>query len=406
MDVTPIPEGLAVDATEYSSGIEFAPDFEQLDARVFCVQRVAHEVQRIDGAPQVGDVIVAINGQTLVEFDRIVGPYLLYSTLYGRAWALARALGSQPAWWPTALNRGETTYRLRNPERGEYEIRQPGLKADDVSWPSLPSRTFPGFTVSLSLPSFDLYRSAPGRNIVAFDWKGFTKDNLVDDLAQLVAYSSGNELLDHDVIVDFTRSRGGSDGVLALQVLVGQPFKTTFGDLRISDVIDPFIASREASPRLRDWLLNDVRAAQARGDAYTAPVPFKLRHLPVESDGILQPAPQHFTGRLVAIFGSQMGSQVDQVASILIDNGACHSIGMPTGGYSNSWEWEENVTFPTTGQPVAEFIWSMGRTYRPNGEELEGNPPVPDDVVLLTTENVADYYDRLLQRAVEYLTSE
>ncbi len=69
---------------------------------------------------------------------------------------------------------------------------------------------------------------------------------------------------------------------------------------------------------------------------------------------------------------------------------------MPTGGYSNTWEWEENVTFPTTGQPVAEFVWSMGRTFRPNGEELEGNPPTPDDVVLLTSENVADYHDRLL----------
>jgi hypothetical protein len=405
MDVTPIAGGLAVDATEYSSGIEFAPDFELLDERVFCVQRVAANLQGTDGVPQVGDVLVSINGQTVADFDRVAGPYLMYSTLNGRAWALAHALGTQPAWWPTMEQDHQFRYRLRNVERGEYECRLAGVKAQDVSWLPLPSRTFPGFTLSLSLPSFDLYRPAAGQNIVAFEWKGFTKDDLINDLAQLISYASGNELLDHDIIVDFTRSRGGSDGVLALQVLLGQPFKTTFGDLRISDVIDPFIASREASPRLRDWLHNDVRAAQARGDAYTAPVPFKLRHLPADSDGVLQPASQHFTGRLVALFGSQVGSQVDQVAAIVIDSAASHSIGMPTGGYSNSWEWEEHVKFPTTGQPVAEFIWSMGRTYRPNGEELEGNPPTPDEVVLLTHENVTDYYDRLLQHAVEYLNS-
>jgi hypothetical protein len=303
---------------------------------------------------------------------------------------------------PTAR---EFHYRLRNADQREYDVRLLARKADEVRWPPLPSRKYPGFARALSRRSFDLYVPAAGQKIVAFEWKGFWKDDLVDDLAQLVAYASDNDLLDHDVIVDFTRSRGGSDGVLALQVLLGRPFNTTFCDLRISDVIDSFIASREESPRLRDWLLNDVRPAQARGDAYTGRVPFKLRHLPAGSDGILQPAPVHFTGRLVALLGSQMGSQVDQVASILIDNGACHSIGMPTGGYSNSWEWEENVTFPTTGRPVAEFIWSMGRTFRPNGEELEGNPPVPDDVVLLTRENVADYYDRLLQRAVEFLSA-
>ena len=91
---------------------------------------------------------------------------------------------------------------------------------------------------------------------------------------------------------------------------------------------------------------------------------------------------------------------------MLIDNAACHTIGMPTGGYSNTWAWEENVRFPTTGQRVAQFVWSMGRTFRPNGEELEGNPPIPNDVALLTSENVADYHDRLLQRAIEHLNSE
>ncbi len=403
MKVTPIEGGLPVDGDEYASGVEFAPDFERLDEHIFCVQRVSYDVEGNDVVPQLGDVLVSINGQSPAEFDSVVGPYLLYSTLNNRAWSLAEALGRQPAYWPTLNEQREFAYRLRNAAGEEYELRLAGMQADNVSWHPQPSRTFPGFTLSLSLPSFDMYRPLDGQSIVAFEWKDFEKDHLSEDLSHLVAYASGNQLFEHDVIVDFTRSSGGSDGVLALQVLLGKPFKTTFGDLRISEVIEPFIISRERSPRLRDWLHEDVRGAVERGAAYTDPVPFKLRHLPRDSDGVLQPAPQHFTGRMVCLFGSQVGSQVDQIASMVIDNELCHSIGMPTGGYSNTWEWEENITIPTTGRPVAEFIWSMGRTFRPNGEELEGNPPVPDEVILLTSDNVADYHDRLLQRAVEYL---
>jgi hypothetical protein len=287
MEVLPINGGLAVDATEYSTGIEFAPDFEKLDERVFCVQRVANSVDGMDRVTHVGDVLVSINGQSVADFEGVVGPYLRYSTLNGRAWALARALGTQPGWWPTMEQGRDFLYRLRNAERGEYEVRLTRRMTADISWPPLPSRTFPGFALALPLRSFDLYRPAAGQNIVAFEWRGFEKDYLVDDLEQLIDYASRNRLFEHDVIVDFTRSRGGADGVLALQILLRKPFKTTFGDLRISDVIDPFIASREESPRLRAWLHNDVRAAQARGDAYTSPVPFKLRHLPADSDGIL-----------------------------------------------------------------------------------------------------------------------
>lgn len=187
MEVIPLAGGLVVDATEYSSGLEFAPDFEQLDKRVFCVQRVADALAATDVVPQVGDVLVSVNGQSAADFEGVAGPYLLYSTRNGRSWALARALGTQPAWWPTMEQGREFHYRLRNPERGEYEVRLKFLNAEDVRWPQLSSRTFPGFSLSLSLLSFDLYRPAAGQNIVAFEWKAFGKDDLVDDLAQLNA---------------------------------------------------------------------------------------------------------------------------------------------------------------------------------------------------------------------------
>jgi hypothetical protein len=76
---------------------------------------------------------------------------------------------------------------------------------------------------------------------------------------------------------------------------------------------------------------------------------------------------------------------------------------MPAGGYSNTWEWEELLTMPGTDLPVAEFMWSIGHTIRPNGELAEGNPAPVDVWIPLTRANAAEYYATLLGEALELL---
>ena len=76
---------------------------------------------------------------------------------------------------------------------------------------------------------------------------------------------------------------------------------------------------------------------------------------------------------------------------------------MPTGGFSNTWEYEENLVFPTTGKRVARYMWSIGHTIRPNGEVLEGNPAIPREVVPITRENYPTYDDDLLRRGLDWL---
>ena len=76
---------------------------------------------------------------------------------------------------------------------------------------------------------------------------------------------------------------------------------------------------------------------------------------------------------------------------------------MTAGGYSNTWEWEETITFPGTNQPVVQFMWDIGHTIRPNGEILEGNPALPDELFLLTRNNFDIYYQELVRKALEYL---
>jgi hypothetical protein len=238
-----------------------------------------------------------------------------------------------------------------------------------------------------------------------------------------MAFAEAECLLDRAVLFDATRSGGGSLGAYAVQRIQPHPFKTTFGTLQISDVIEPFVAERrEAFERkqlldgdgketvddgswLMDWLEHDVLEALARGDEVTAPVPFKLAHAPKDSDGILQPAPIHFQGPMVVFSGPNGGSHLDQFVSIVADNELGPILGMQAGGYSNTWEWEEVLTYPGTDQAVVGFMWNIGHSIRPNGEILEGNPAEVTHPIPLTAGNAGVYYDLLLTEAFSYLDS-
>lgn len=206
-----------------------------------------------------------------------------------------------------------------------------------------------------------------------------------------------------------------------MQRLQGKPFKTTFGNLRISDVIEPWVEDRRAAfarreltdggvPEtiddgtwLMEWLEEDVLPALARGDAYTNNVPFKSAHAPKDSDGVLEPASVHFRGPFAVISGPSGGSHLDQFIHQVVDNDLGPVVGMPTGGYSNTWEWEEVLTFPGTDQPVVAFMWNIGHTITPGGEIAEGNPAEIDEWVPLSADNVENYYALLLEAALRQL---
>jgi len=269
----------------------------------------------------------------------------------------------------------------------------------------------------LETPTFDLHRpeqDGPPR-VLLLDWKRFER-SLPADVDRLMAYASEHGLLDCGVIFDGTTSGGGSRGAYALARLVVRPFKTTFGNLRISDITEAFIddvrrerahggvgEAGDGGRRLLEWLENDVMRAVRDAKPYSPDVPFKLAELPKDSDGIMQPAPVHFRGGLVCMFGPHGGSHLDQFAAMVIDNDLGHTIGLPAGGYSNTWEWTETLRFARTGAAVASYMWNIGHTLRPTGEILEGNPALPREIVPVTRDNFSKYYDDVLRRALAHL---
>lgn len=154
---------------------------------------------------------------------------------------------------------------------------------------------------------------------------------------------------------------------------------------------------------LMDWLENDVSQGIRAGQKYTNNVPFKLAHLPKYADGWMNPARVHFRGPMVCLLSPYGGSHLSQFASIVVDNDLAPVLGMPDGGYSNTWEWTEVLVFPISKKPIVSYMWNIGHTLRPNGEILEGNPVKVDEYIPVTSVNYLGYHQNLIDRALELL---
>lgn len=370
--------------------------------------------------PEVGDRVVGVNGRSFSEYLEAVEPYHRYSTINGLWWQLATWLPQKSYQFPPDLYRQNLALELEREDGQRYSVTLPYLAPDTIDWHGHGARHYPGFHLEIETSTFDLYLHDEGSPVLLLSWHGF-REGLVTDVDRLMEYARDNGLLGHAIIWDGTRSRGGSKGPYAVQRLSPRPFKTTFGNLRISDVTQPFIEEKREQYEaqqildsgvtetiddgtwLMEWLEADVSEAMHAGEEYSNNVPFKLAHAPKTSDGVLQPADVHFTGPMVCLLGPYGGSHLDQFAAIVADNDLAHIIGMPAGGYSNTWEWQETLVFPISGQPVVGFMWSIGHTIRPNGEILEGNPAAVDEYLPVTRENYLDYYPTLISRALELL---
>lgn len=396
------------------------PD-QSADGPAYFIADVADDPAMAEG-PAPGERLVAVNGRPVAEYETMVAPYLRHSTPANLRWRIGMGMPVRTAELPPSFYGATLELTTEAADGTQHEYSLPYRAAGALAWRDLSEPAYPGFSTAMETPTFDLLVPDDDRPLLVLLWHGFER-TLVRDVDALMEMATERSWLDRAIIFDATRSGGGSLGAYAVQRLQPRPFRTTFGTLRLSDVIEPFIADKQAEVSaggamdsggpeglddgtwLLDWLVNDVADALARGDSVTAAVPFKLAHAPKDSDGALQPAPVHFRGPLAVFCTPRRGSHLDQFMAIVVDNGLGRVIGLPAGGYSNTWEWEEVLTFPGTDQPVVGFMWSIGHTVRPNGEVLEGNPAEPHEWIAPTPENVGHYYEILYDRALAYFAS-
>ncbi len=429
LDVSLVPGGLRLAESAglaggagpiYTAPVRILPDYS--DPAVYFVADVSEDAAHFpDGRAEPGDRVLAVNGLPIAAYEQAVRPYQASSYRPNLRWRMAEDISARSAIMPPSFYEDVLELELEREGGSRATVRLPYLGPGSIPWANLSEPHYPGFRLEHSTLTYDLYLPEDDRTVLILTWYGF-RESMVADVDELMELAVEGGWLDYDLIIDGTRSRGGSAGANAVQRFTPRPFKTTFGNLRVSDVVPLFIEEKRAEiasggsvdsgvPEAMDdgswlleWLEADVTDSVAAGAAYTNDVPFKLAHAPKDSDGILEPAPVHFRGRMVCFFVPRRGSHLDQFASIVKDNRMGHIIGMTAGGYSNTWEWREVLRFRGTDQPVARFMWNIGHTIRPNGEVLEGNPAQPDERVVLTRENFRTYYPELLRRAMAYLS--
>ena len=414
LGVGPVDGGLlAPDRECVSAPIHVRPDLSDIHNPTFFVARLTQGRT----SPKVGDVIVGVNGRTMAEYMDEFTPWIRHSTLHGLYWRMAYGMPKQIPTTPPRLYSSRLDLTLEDSSGQQYDVSLPY----NYGCYSLNSRhSTAGFVEVMQRENFNVWLDR-SRQVVLLQWLDF-EYSLIQDIVDLMKYAEREQILDYNMTIDVTWSSGGSRGAYAMQRLVDEPFRVTFGNVRLSDLGKERV-EREANRQLdtsapsifglnlsRSWLIDwartDAMEAIRRGDEYTPPVPFKLAHLPKDSDGILQPAPVHFSGEVVIINARTWGgSHLDQFTAMLVDNDLATFIGMPTGGYSNTWEGTETLRLPETGRPLARFMWSIGHTIRPNGEVLEGNPAQPDHYIPLTRDNFQGYHQMLFDTALAALDS-
>ena len=412
--VGPVDGGLlAPDRECVSAPINVLPDLSDIHNPTFFIARLTQGRT----SPKVGDVIVGVNGRSMAEYMDEFTPWIRHSTLHGLYWRMAYGMPKQIPTTPPRLYSSRLDLTLEDSSGQQYDVSLPY----NYGCYSLNSRhSTAGFVEVMQRENFNVWLDR-SRQVVLLQWLDF-EYSLIQDIVDLMKYAEREQILDYDMIIDVSWSSGGSRGAYAMQRLVDEPFRVTFGNVRLSDLGKERV-EREANRQLDisapsifglnpsgswliDWARTDAMEAIRRGDEYTPPVPFKLAHLPKDSDGILQPAPVHFSGE-VAIINARTwgGSHLDQFMAMYVDNDLATFIGMPTGGYSNTWEGDETLRLPETGRPLAQFMWSIGHTIRPNSEVLEGNPAQPDHYIPLTRDNFQGYHQMLFDTALAALDS-
>ena len=409
-----VEEGLAPPRRALCVGapVHVLPDLSDVNNPTFFVAQNAQGRT----SPTVGDILVSVNGRSMAEYVDEFTPWIRHSTLAGLYWRMADNL-TQMRWnVPPHLYSAQLDLTLERPNGQRYDVSIP-YSYRCVAADSYHSAA--GFDRVMERVNFNVLLDH-NRRIVLLDWRDFERDDLIQDIPALMQYAQQEQLLDYDMIIDLSWSSGGSGGAYAIQRLVDVPFRVTFGNVRLSDLgqrlveefagLEPDASAPDvlgwnlSRSWLIDWAQTDGLAAINRGDEYTAPVPFKLAHLPRDSDGTLQPAPARFRGD-IAIINARVrgGSHLDQFIAMFVDNGLATFIGMPTGGYSNTWQERDTLVLPGSEQRLFSFMWSIGHTIRPNGEILEGNPAQPDIYIPITRDNFPGYHQMLFDRALTEL---
>ncbi|MDE3258693.1 MAG: hypothetical protein OYM47_12730 [Gemmatimonadota bacterium] len=208
--------------------IHVLPDLSDIHNPAFIVAAVHSRFT----SPKPGDAIVGVNGRSIEEYIKEFTFWTRHSTLHGLNWKMAALFPFRLREVPLNLYSDRLDLTLERPSGMRYDVSLPycercgawGLGGPDLS----------GFTEVMRLDSFNVLLDR-NQGIILLQWLDFDNE-LIQDIIDLMEYAEQERLLDYDMIIDVSRSSGGSRGAYAILRLVDRPFRTTFGNVRLSDL--------------------------------------------------------------------------------------------------------------------------------------------------------------------------
>ena len=411
------------DGADQQLPIRLGVDFSDPTAPRLMVTAIASNYQDQLANLSIGDYLVQYNSYSNQEFTAIAEGLIPASTLEYFYTELARLLTSAHYNLKPLRNQKEQECILHFEKKDGQNVQFTLDFASKTKYQWNDSPKYDGFDLQMQGNNLNVWTSTQHDNILLLEWLDFESD-MPAEVDSLMNWASENGHLESDLIIDAIASSGGSNAVYPIRRLSSKPFKVVKGNLRISEITRAFIRKKseqlqrnradslylrfaneveiDNGEHLLQWLNYQVEEEIWDKKEYTDPVVFKKKY--TTQNDTIYPAPTHFTGKMVALFGPFGASQVDQFAAMLIDNQLAYSIGMSTAGNSNTWEWTKRINDPLDQQtPICDFKWTIGQTWRPNDEPLEGNPPLVDEWIPTTAENIASYPNVLLKKAIDFL---
>ena len=396
--------------------IQFYPDLADEKNVFFFVANLNQQV--LEKGVSKGDKLIAVNDIPINQYLDSLSIYLRYSThLQMLVKEVPNYLSAKCELFGPELQQSETVIFTLEPINGEtnYNITLSYVTPNTIEWlwePVLERDRedsaedelfyelmyyYLGFTQVFDDHLNCAFYVNNSKKTAIIEWYHFEETE--QGIQNLINVAKNKNILNYNIIVDATHSGGGSRSALFLKRLASTPFKTTFGNIRVTDTEFATTNANNHSASVKNWILDAV----SDGEDYSSNEPFKLQLFARGSDGIMNPSNDRFTGNIVVLFFPLGGSNLDQFAAMIADNPQLniHTMGMPTGGYSNTWEWGETISLPN-GNNIY-FEWNVGHTIRPNGEILEGNPAIPNEVIPFTADNYETYFSDLLKKAISHL---
>jgi len=357
-----------------------------------------------------GDLLISVNDIPIAKYTEILSKHLGHSAENKFLWEAAENLHKKRKRLSLNLytDDGFVKYTLQKSNGDQYFVSLKYGRTDRRLNLNLGANYLNlGYTKVNLLGITDNFEIYSKPNVILIELKGLSEydnnktmsgrerlDFFEAQLDSIFNWAMTNDRLNNRIILDATQAGGGMGAPLLVQRLAKRPFKTTYGNLRVSDDEVQNYVTNNLGSRVTRW----YQEAVVNGSAYTTNRPFKLRYNEVNDNGYMPPE-NNFTGQIIGLFSSQSGSNLDQLSAMLHDNNIlCHSFGYPTGGFSNTWEFEDEI-IDDNGKKYCSFEWNIGHTIRPNGQILEGNPANVIEQVDLTRNNFEKYWDILVLKA-------